>query len=313
MRPSSLLLCTVLLLTGSACSTDPSDSAASHEEPDIEVTEPHLDGDYSLPLDTYVGDFEERLAFANARERLIGDCFARFGSPWTPVSYQEPGYSRGVALSGDWYTLDHAREYGYDKTDELLQEFDMAIFGPDGAWRAEGGLSDDELTLLHGDPEAQPPHTEPIPEGGCLGEANRALGWDSDDIPLYEFVDGLAAEADTRMHADSRVAEVTSQWSECMGERGYHYDDLWEPERDPQWGAEDASGAERRTSAEIDTAVADVECRQDTNVGGVRLAVTRAYEQELLEENLAALGEAQDEVGRTIDNAHEMLGGTGGR
>ncbi|MPZ85665.1 MAG: hypothetical protein GEV28_36910 [Actinophytocola sp.] len=69
--------------------------------------------------------------------------------------------------------------------------------------------------------------------------------------------------------ADSRVRAVFTGWSRCMSAAGFDYRDPMAANNDPTFG----TGVP--TAEEIATATADVACRTEENVNGVRPDLAR--------------------------------------
>ncbi|ROS25624.1 hypothetical protein EDF22_2839 [Rathayibacter sp. PhB127] len=85
--------------------------------------------------------------------------------------------------------------------------------------------------------------------------------------------------------ADSRVEAVVGAWSTCMTKRGFDYPDPISAEFDPRWGG----GTSPVTPEQIATATADMDCKAETNLVGIELAVQSAYDQEYIESHREAL------------------------
>jgi hypothetical protein len=84
---------------------------------------------------------------------------------------------------------------------------------------------------------------------------------------------------------DSRVDTVVGAWSTCMKKRGFDYPDPVSAEFDPRWGV----GASDGSAEQIATATADMDCKAETNLVGIELAVQSAYDQEYIESHREAL------------------------
>ncbi|MGH8826651.1 MAG: hypothetical protein ACRDVZ_03415, partial [Jiangellaceae bacterium] len=167
-----------------------------------------------------------------------------------------------------------------------------------GAWNP----SEVELLVVKG-PEAGsanvPDDTQgnPLPDGGCGGEATAALGGFSEDFGLP---DGLTGESYERAESDSRVKAAVDEWAACMDRAGYEYESIWEP-NNADWP--DPAGPE-----EIAVATADVACKAETNLAGIWLAVETAYQNQLIEENAEKLAELKAWRDNYLHNAAEALG-----
>jgi hypothetical protein len=111
---------------------------------------------------------------------------------------------------------------------------------------------------------------KPVPEGGCMGEARRALVRDG-AVGEAEPVRRIDTASVLRAMEDPRVRSAFDQWSACMEKRGHAYDDPWQAINDKAFRGPGV------TPREIATAVADVACKRETNLVGVWYAVDAAY------------------------------------
>ncbi|ROS25623.1 hypothetical protein EDF22_2838 [Rathayibacter sp. PhB127] len=85
--------------------------------------------------------------------------------------------------------------------------------------------------------------------------------------------------------ADSRVEAVVAAWSACMASRGFASPDPISALIDPRW----QSGLASVGPEQIATATADMDCKAETNLVGIELAVQSAYDQEYIETHRDAL------------------------
>lgn len=253
-----------------------------------------------LPLDSYEYAFDD-LDVHRAAWLLTGRCVARFGGEYTITE---------ESLEASLAPLDNINEGRYGLLDPQLAAshgYNVPNLGPDAADGADIGWdpSETEFLLVRGRPEglattsAVPRPTvpldiegNPLPEGGCSGEADRLL---DEGAPLpptnTELLNKLTGESYQRSESDSRVRDAMSEWSDCMRRSGFEYRSIWEPN--------DADWPEPAGDEEIATAVADVACKLEVNLVGIWLAVEAAYQNQLIEqhaEELAALRAYQDAV-----------------
>jgi hypothetical protein len=126
-----------------------------------------------------------------------------------------------------------------------------------------------------------------VPDGGCVGEAQRQLGAEIPADIDVDLVENLAFSAFKRSESDSRIEAATVKWAECMLAVGYQYAAPSEAAGDPRW----AEPPDHASPAEIAVATADVECKHKVNFGGVWLAVESAYQMQRIEENAERLNE----------------------
>lgn len=168
------------------------------------------------------------------------------------------------------------------EVDELTERLaELAAAGPDAFDR-----TDDEWFLLVGRSEARfadrplpvDGNGDQLPDDGCQGEAVRTLsGGLSPDWQSRNDDSGPRAAADPRV----RAAEAA--WSERMAAAGYDYQSIWEP-NDQDW-------PEPPNRKEIATAIADVDCKIETNLVGVWVGVMAEYQEQYIQQNWTELQE----------------------
>ncbi|MFD9066963.1 hypothetical protein ACFVZ3_36190 [Kitasatospora purpeofusca] len=117
------------------------------------------------------------------------------------------------------------------------------------------------------------------PPGGCLSEAQ-----EKSVSGGHPYSSELARKIDTDSHSASaggpRGAEIESAWSACMKDRGYRYSTHIEAYSDERWGRSPTPD-----SLEISVAVADVECKQETNFIGVWYSVESEFQKQQIDQH----------------------------
>lgn len=114
---------------------------------------------------------------------------------------------------------------------------------------------------------------------------------------LHGRLQDLGSVSVDLMFTDSRVVEVTREWSDCMADAGFDYGDPFDASGDPRWGGDDA---DRPTPAEVEVAVADVECKRAVNWAGILLAVETGYQTRLLAEERELIETYQEQVAEVV-------------
>lgn len=210
----------------------------------------------ALPLDAY----RPAPQIAAAIDELTGRCMTRLGHEWAPdaVPAERPWES---GLSIGLLDAAHAASHGYRPPPELRER------------RAD---ADRAARVAYAGP--LPGETAPagVPEGGCAGEARRALAG-----PDTSIVSRLAAEAEDGAHADERGRAALGAWSACMSAQGLHYA---EP-ADAQWQYWPAAV----TGAERALAVADVGCKDAVGLPATWRGLVGAYQRDLAEAHAGEL------------------------
>lgn len=235
-----------------AASTSPSGSAAaggaaegSREDSD-DPDEPERLADYFSGFGLGFGsDPEQAQAFYEQQERrvqdLIARCMAGEGFEYIPAVPPTPALAFGAVDE-----VEYARERGFGITTFFGEESEVFESGEDWTDPNQAivdALSDSErrayYDTLHPPPEPTGTETDPetgevteVYEGygeGCQGRAFEEVYADQELTEIYGQLD--LESMWERARADPRMTGLSDEWSRCMGDRGYDYDDpedLWE-------------------------------------------------------------------------------------
>jgi hypothetical protein len=266
----------VLLVVGlglSACSRD-SDATPDDGEP-VAVAMLTVDDmkTFGFPLDPYVYSHYTQPSYARAFAMLYGRCMARFGFTSPPdLPRRPPPLAR------------HESRYGVTNENEVkVHGYHPAFSDPDEPSTSPSPISPAELAVGMGEGGQRTHRGQPVPEGGCRGEAQSKLEAGAPAVEDIRLGETLANDSFGRALEDSRVRAVTDEWSACMTGRGYDYATPEKANNDP------AFATESPTSNEIAVALADVRCKKETNYINIRASVETAYQQRALEKNAEAL------------------------
>jgi hypothetical protein len=237
--------------------------------------------DLRLPVEEHLPTVAQKDRLARARVALIRRCMARFGIVYdvTPVPADQYG---PVSLTDRRYGITDlalARAFGYGlgpRDPSLFVRPDPPRLGADGANVLTGQGRSIVAGLV-------------VPEGGCIGEADRRLT--SSAIAAADLARGnrLQIESFAESRADSRVRAALDSWSACMAEDGYHY-------ADPLAAAADPAFTGPPDQHQLDVAIADIGCRATANVTGIWFAVESAYQQRAIEVDHAAFARTRDAI-----------------
>ncbi|ANW19213.1 hypothetical protein I3J09_13940 [Streptomyces clavuligerus] len=240
----------------------------------------------ALPLQSYLIGYAQQVTVLRAQQALQSACMAKFGFTYEPP---EPGLhpppSADDANMPRRYgvaDLEQVRRHGYHLPDNS---------GEPPAYSMESEAA--EAALMGRTKTGEKPTTAGIPEGGCLGESERRIG----------RVDGaLASRLNNQgfdsSQADPAVREVVGKWSACMRQKGYTVSTPLDAAELPG-----SLNAPSPTPREIAVAVADVECKQSTDLVAVWFAAETAIQNELIEKNQLALQEAKQTTEAAVRNA----------
>lgn len=295
-----------LVLATTACSGE-----APRGEPALGPTVPvRSPADLVLPLDRYEPTAEQQRVQAQAHRLLVRECARRFGFEVPAVSPAETTAPIGHERLYGIITIEDATRFGYRPPVDVLTRQAAKSAKAEASARPDGWQpSDEEFVAVRGvDRYTGEPRTGtaikgvPVPRGGCAGEAGRQLDRDvpTSAVPLADLPGKLALEAHRSAEADSRVRSGFAAWASCMKRAGYTYRSPWEP-NDRSWG-------ERITAEEKATAKADVQCRRETGLLDVWLAVEKAYQDRLIADNDDKLADVAKALEVRSRNAAAVLG-----
>jgi hypothetical protein len=242
--------------------------------------------DITLPMDVYQLSPEQARLLQAATDTLFRRCMAGFGYqvPQEPVPREAPAPRHELRYG----PLDPARvaAQGYrggvpaapPPAPSLPAQWEPAAFG-----RGPNTVN-----------------ARAVPEGGCAGQARRALGEGAPggDVALVSELSGTASHWAER---DSRVQAAFAGWSRCMADAGYTYQNPWQPNDRPDW----ADPAKR--PEQVATAVADVACKHAVNLAGIWLAVETAYQHIVIDENSRALTRVRSGLDSQLGHARDVL------
>ncbi|MEV6602019.1 hypothetical protein AB0M36_34985 [Actinoplanes sp. NPDC051346] len=248
-----------------------SDSASDSGEPAVDTMLSIQDiKKFALPLDAYKAIGEQDLALDQARNRLLSDCLARFGFEVEPPRLTPEVLGENQKRYGIT-DPNRAAQYGYREPEVEQRERPKE---PELSLEAQAVVTGEGQDTLAG---------QKVPEGGCIAEARRKLAEGAPQAADPELVNQLDQDARNRTEQDSRVRKVFAEWSACMKESGYDYSGPMDANNDR------AFSTPKPTEKEFAVAVADVKCKQRTNLVNIWASVETAYQQRHIERHKSAL------------------------
>lgn len=254
----------VFVLTAGGCSLFADEDPG--ETPGGESTE--FDA-LDWPLDEYRYTASELHDVQLALHRGTRACIDRFGGPFTrpdPAGVDWSYYAAGTGLLRyGAIDAESAATDGYGEGNEVIRG------RSGGGWNP----SEEELLLVRGTDGASPLDAEgrPLPEGGCEGEAFRALFEPEPELAYIDADPSLAQFSVPWMDdavlyiwsisayladEDERVQEAFARWSACMDRQGFSFATPLEASNN-EW-------PEPVGDEEIRVAVADAGCKQDVGL-----------------------------------------------
>ncbi|MFE9449721.1 hypothetical protein [Streptomyces sp. NPDC006739] len=259
-----------------------------------------LNSTAALPLGRYTFGQDEEKVLDRARWTLGKKCMVGLG--FSGFTVFDPGSGPGTALvrpaepgtirlpSTDLDLGD--RPYGIDDPGQGAR---TGYHGPasphdDRQWPLDQYLA---LTgdLRPGDPKQV--HGHPIPEDGCLGQADRRL---YGSRPARGKIAGLRMtgydltvlrlmrQGNQRALTDPGQRKADAAWSACMKHEGLSYKHPTDAQYRAQWYASDTASAQERRTAE-----ADANCKRSTGYLKAAHAVDVRIEEQLIQQNRTEL------------------------
>lgn len=262
----------------------------------------------AFPIDAYLITQQQRAEVDNATVIIARRCMQRFGFDYNPMSKN--------TNVGQTTETNAPRRYG------VVSPAQVAALGYHppavdvSALRASANTLDAAgiRVLTGGESPAQGASATAtsggagsynglqIPAGGCLGEARRQLtghGGSVNDSPIAQAID---ADSLSRSQQEPQVVAVFKQWSACMAAKGYNYAAPYDAGNDRRWATSTP------TAVEIQTATADVACKQKTNLVGVWYAVDSALQTSMINAQQQQLDAVKDGIAQEMKATAQVAG-----
>jgi hypothetical protein len=262
-----------------------------------------------MPLEAYQAiSTQQQEALADASNQLVQTCMAARGfqdtssssPPFSSVTTLEQVEAGGAGLT----SLTQARTFGFARPKgagstssgpQIIGFVSAAGFGQS----LKAGRAYAEALFGFG------PGFGGGPNGhlGCLQQANKQVYGALFGEPVPDPVPQIAEQSASYTQTDPRVRAVIRAWSKCMARHFYHYASPSQVEGH-HWPTPP-------NRAEINTAVADVTCKAQTNLLNTWLAVEAAYQAALIGQNLATLSGMQANFAPLLHRANAALAAAG--
>ncbi|MER6481210.1 hypothetical protein [Streptomyces filamentosus] len=233
----------------------------------------------TLPLETYMPSYADEISVQQARDTAEIACMRRYGfDNWRtedlgtapPLAANASNMLRRYGLTD----LAEAKEYGYRPPNPGWESTPPpGLDAPDAVTVLQGRQGDGAVTSFKG---------KALPEGGCTGEVDRKVG--TLDANLVER---LSAESFERSQQTPAVKAAMSQWSQCMKDRGYQVNNVWDTDKLHSPAAGTAS------PEEIKLATADVECKTTTDLVKAWFGEETVIQKQLIKDSKSKLDESR--------------------
>lgn len=300
---------TFLFMAASACGSD-RDGPSGSKTPSVQYT-PQAEN-IKLPLDAYQISTSQDAQQVNLRNIIIISCMKSFG-----LSYLS-GYRNRTQSIAAQSAIYNSRRYGIsDKA--AAQKFGYHLPPVAGSDDPEEPLSKDQRIVMLGlQPDGRPPansgagaeptaspgdfNGKPIPPGGCLRQAEQTLGMERKPelATAKQLASSLSEQDYQRTLSDPKVLAVNEQWSACMAKKGYTF-------KDPIAAAAQPDLNSPVQQAEIQTAVADIDCKEAVGYIKTLVGVETGYQQKSIEQNAQTLAPLKESVSQQIEALKQAI------
>ncbi|WP_385625544.1 hypothetical protein PXH67_43400 (plasmid) [Streptomyces sp. P8-A8] len=237
----------------------------------------------ALPIELYLYNAEEAKMKNEALVELIRICMSRFDLKYSgPAEGQQE-----IIFSNRRYgvtDIAEAREFGYrPAVAQALRpqpeipadpEYQRIMVGQN----PRGELAGEESINLTKSGRR-------IPYRGCIGESRRNLrDPEKDGIGNSEVAHQIDISGWKQSMRDTEVRNAFTSWSKCMKVSGYNYPDPMAAVDDPRWRREEVASA-----AEKAVAVADIRCKEKSNVADIWRTADAKRQRVMMAENFDKL------------------------
>jgi hypothetical protein len=314
LMPAALAVLTAATVA-SCSSSAPGGGAQSAQEVGLPLAPIHVasiptiadSSSLAFPIDAYLITQQQRAEMDNATVIITRRCMQRFGFNYSPMSKNtnvgkttETNAPRryGIANAAQVATLG----YHPPVNDVSALRASANTLDAAGIKVLTGGASPDHSGSATATAGGGSYNGVQIPAGGCLGEARRQLtahGGSVNDAPVAQAID---ADSLSRSQQEPQVVAVFKQWSACMAAKGYDYAAPYDAGNDHRW----ATGTP--TAVEIQTATADVACKQKTNLVGVWYAVDCALQTSMINAQQQQLDAVRDGIAQEMRATAQIVG-----
>jgi hypothetical protein len=254
-----------------------------------------------LPIQEYMFDLAGVHRANQARYVLTGKCMAALGQPFTAPPVRE--------VTAQWEAQLRSRRYGVsDPGTVATLGYHPPTGGVDDSPPVLASMTEEQRTAFQGPPATaggEPPaariHGRPVPVGGCLGEATRAIA-PAGGYARSALATSIDFDSFRRSRADRRVVDAIAAWSACMARSGHRYADPLAATADPRWRA-----GPTPAPAELDTARDDLACKDRTGLVRTWTAVEAEHQRQQIGAHRADLDALRADRDAQLARVAEIL------
>ncbi|MFG3140629.1 hypothetical protein ACGFZA_31040 [Streptomyces sp. NPDC048211] len=254
---------------------------------------------FQLPISHYSFTTEESALLSKAEGIATRQCMARFDLTYAPA---HPRLASGSDRRYGITSREEAKELGYHQ--------------PSSSAQTNAALPKRDLLVLMGSlhPEQDSPDTQtvevdgkqvPVPAGGCTGDAARSVRGPSTESKGAATAQNIALTGFKESLADAKVASVLKNWAKCMKEKGFTYSSPLEP-------ANDFAGKPTASAEEKRLALADISCKERTDLVRVWVGVESAIQKAKIAAHMKDLTDLKHIHASQMKTARSIIAKSGG-
>jgi len=292
--------CVVLLLAFlGGCSSAP---VEHFPEPSVEtITGISSPEQVVFPIDSYIPSVDQTVQIIQKEVDLVNECI------------QGGGETKLISLlvqndsTDDPTRMDPEGDLSLASSDDLtrfITESRKRSITDNTVW----GFFDPDTVAQFGYSLAQTESTSVVVDADrtdttvndCVIRVSSVTPGDGDGTSIgSDFITADLPDGGPGWHSgDSRYLDAQEQWSQCMSKQGFQYDT---PIEAMFSDAIISTETDEQKATMIAIAVADVQCKIDTNLLGVAVAVESVYQQEYIDSYQDQLAEQQTQIADYID------------
>lgn len=254
----------------------------------------------SLPLQQYMQTYQDSVVIERAARSLQTSCMARYGFSITfpPTGTNPPPNADDSNMPRRYGISDPAAaaRYGYELPPETAEH----PAGPELTPAAVAVLTGRKALNPKAEKAPSTYQGKKVPEGGCQQEAFDKLGARID----FTQVSQLDHDSLVKSQEDPRVQTAIKAWSACMKSKGFTVADPY-----AAFHLVPKSGSGTASEEEITVALADIGCKQKTDLVRIWHGVDAAIQAQQVEENQLALEQAKEKNAKAVKAAEAALRG----
>ncbi|WP_369263710.1 hypothetical protein [Streptomyces sp. R35] len=262
----------------------------------------------SLPLEDYMQSYADTVTLDQATRHLQERCMADYGFDiqLTVAGATPPPNDNDANMERRYGLTDReaAEKYGYGLPEALTDQPRQKV--PD--------LSEEQVEVLtgHGKPTKASPDSVPVAKAapdtykgkkihdkGCIGYADEEIGKSAIDFQLASELNGQSFTQSMKAPA---VKEALGAWSQCMKGKGY-------TAATPTESAALVQHTDPASQEEIDTALAEIDCKQETNLVDIWFKEETAIQKQQIADHKDELTAAKDKNTKALAAANKTLAG----